>query len=209
MIIPVNKINDMLSGADWETTFADTGKSYVELYDDEYDIYVHERCYTDDDIRECNLDQEAWAIRNKMLTFAELLAIYLLEQEVKPLLGSDYRYKICALSSDIVQHDIDLPVENIQNLKHSWQLEQELVERELLHLNALLLETEDNYDAKTAVADQLVHWHIYRKVISKLHEVLITKKAPSSPPQRREGESVEKYKARMLAYLNTLEDTTN
>lgn len=209
MLLSRAKIKGMLTSADWETVFADTGKSYVELYDTIYDPYVHEHCFTDDDIVNCNYDQEDWAVRHYMYTFADILAIYLLEQELAPILGSDYGYKICAMASEIAECDKSLPIENIQTLIDAWCREQELVEVTLLHLYTLLEEMGDVDQAKdtaSAAAEQLVHWHIYRNVLVKMQRIMVEKTVDSAPPRRRQGESIEDYKARLTLYLNSLDD---
>lgn len=209
MLISRSKIKGMLTSADWETVFADTGKSYVELYDTIYDPYVHEHCFTDDDIVNCNYDQETWAVQHYMYTFADTLAIYLLEQELAPILGSDYGYKICAMASEIAECDRSLPLENIQVLIDTWCREQELVEVSLLHLYTLLEEmgnTDQAKDTASAAAEQLVHWHIYRNVLVKMQRIMLEKTVDSAPPRRRQGESIEDYKARLTLYLNSLDD---
>lgn len=208
MLIPRPKIKEMLASADWETVFADTNKSYIELYDELYDPYVHEHCFTDDDIAACNLDQEAWAIKNYMLSFADILALYLLEYELLPILGSDYKHEISDVASSIAESTNTLPAENIKELISVWCNEQELTESTLLHLYTLLEESGGAATAKDkaeAAADQLVHWYVYRTVLSKLQNNA-TVVADEGPPKRRQGESLDSYKARLKFYINSLDD---
>lgn len=208
MLIPRPKIKEMLASADWETVFADTNKSYIELYDELYDPYVHEHCFTDNDIVACNLDQEAWAIKNYMLSFADILALYLLEFELLHILGSGYKDKIREVAYSIVEDTTPLPAENINELISVWCHEQELTESTLLHLYSLLEEygvAASAQDKAEATADQLVHWHIYRTVLSKLQNNA-TVVADEGPPRRRQGESIEDYKARLNLYINSLDD---
>ena len=208
MLIPRSKIKAMLSSADWETTFVDTNKSYIELYDEVYDPYVHEHCFTDADIVACNLDQEAWAIKNYMLPFADILALYLLEYELLHILGSDYKHKIQDVAASIVESANTLSAENIKDLISVWCNEQELTESTILHLYLLLEESDGDENAKDkaeAAADQLVHWHVYRTVLSKLQNNTAVIE-DTGPPKRRQGESLESYKARLNLYINSLDD---
>lgn len=208
MLIPRPKIKEMLASADWETVFADTNKSYIELYDEVYTPYVHERCITDNDIAACNLDQEDWAIKNYMLSFADILAIYLLEYELFHILGSDYKHKIRDAAASIVKCANTLSAENIKDLISVWCNEQELTESTLLHLYILLEESGGSATAKDkaeAAADQLVHWHVYRTVLSELQNNA-TIVSDEGPPKRRQGESLDSYKARLNLYVNSLDD---
>lgn len=208
MLIPRPKIKEMLASADWETVFADTNKSYIELYDEVYDPYVHEHCFTDNDIANCNLDQEAWAIKNYMLSFADILALYLLEHELLHILGSDYKHKIRDAAASIVECANTLSAENIKDLISVWCNEQELTESILLHLYSLLEESGGAATAKDkaeATADQLVHWHVYRTVLSKLQNNT-TVVSDEGPPKRRQGESIDSYKARLNLYIKSLDD---
>lgn len=191
-----------------ETTFADTSKSYVELYDEIYTPYVHEHCFTDADIADCKLDQEAWAVRNYMLPFADIIALYLLEFELLHILGSDYKDKIREVAYSIVEGTNPLPAENIKELISAWCNEQELTESTLLHLYSLLEEygvAASAQDKAEAAADQLVHWHVYRAVLSKLQNTTITT-ADEGPPKRRQGESLDSYKERLNLYIKSLDD---
>lgn len=208
MLIPRSKIKEMLASADWETTFADTSKSYIELYDEVYTPYVHEHCFTDADIAACNLDQEAWAINNYMLSFADILALYLLEFELLYILESSYKDKIREVAYSIVEDTTPLPAENIKELISVWCNEQELTESTLLHLYSLLEEygvAASAQDKAEATADQLVHWHIYRTVLSELQNTTAAT-TDEGPPKRRQGESLESYKARLNLYINSLDD---
>lgn len=208
MLIPRPKIKEMLASADWETVFADTNKSYIELYDELYDPYVHEHCFTDADIVACNLDQEAWAIKNYMLPFADILALYLLEYELLHILGFEYKDKIREVACSIVEDTNPLPAENIKELISVWCNEQALTESTLLHLYTLLEEAGGTAAAKDkaeATADQLVHWHVYRTVLSKLQNNT-TIVADEGPPIRRKGESLDSYKTRLKLYINSLDD---
>ena len=206
--MPRSKIKEMLTSADWETVFADTSKSYIELYDAVYDPYVHEHCFTDDDIVACNLDQESWAIKNYMLPFADILALYLLEYELLHILGSDYKHKIRDMADSIVNSINALPAENIKELISTWRNEQNVTESTLLHLYSLLEESGGAATAKDkaeAAADQITIWHIYRAVLSKLQNS--TAVTPDvGPPKRRQGESLDSYKARLNLYINSLDD---
>lgn len=208
MLIPRSKIKAMLASADWETTFVDTNKSYIELYDEVYTPYIREHCFTDDDIVACNLDQEAWARKNYMLSFADILALYLLEYELLHILGSDYKHKIRDVAASIVEGTNTLPAENIKELITTWCYEQELAESSLVHLYSLLEESDGAASAKDkaeAAADQLVHWHVYRTVLSKLqNNTAVT--ADTGPPKRRQGESLDSYKARLNLYISSLDD---
>ena len=208
MLIPRSKIKGMLSSADWETVFADTNKSYIELYDALYVPYTYEHCFTDEDIAACNLDREVWALKNYMLSFADILALYLLEHELFHILGSDYKHKIRDAAASIVECANTLSAENIKDLISVWCNEQELTESTLLHLYTLLEESGGSATAKDkaeAAADQLVHWHVYRTVLSKLQNDA-TVAADEGPPKRRQGESLDSYKARLKLYINSLDD---
>lgn len=208
MLIPRPKIKEMLVSADWETVFADTNKNYIELYDEIYTPYVREHCFTDADIAACAPDQEAWALKHYMLPFADILALYLLEYELLPILGSDYEHKIRDAASSIAEDTNPLPAENIKELISVWCNEQELTESTLLHLYSLLEESGGSATAKDkaeAAADQLVHWHVYRTVLSKLQNNTKVM-AEEGPPIRRQGESLDEYKARLNLYINSLDD---
>lgn len=200
MILPVHKIQDILSDMDWETVFANTGKSLIELWDEEYIPYLKEGGY---DSSQSNAEE--WADKHDRLSFAQFLAIHLQKLYLADKFGKDYKAKCMSAVEALLPKGYELPQQVAEAIKAQWDEERLFAEHELIHLNNIFYyKSESIPGVEDALADIHVQWNMVREALNRLKLRVKASELYKVPPVRKTGESLDEYKQRMNEYLNTL-----
>lgn len=208
MILSHDEVAKLLNSS-WETErpVDILGVPAKALWDEAYEDYVSDNGYISaSDHDKFMQDQELYALQHDKCSFVDFAMLRIAENDVQ--FTDEEKQKLQSAIEDSIA-DLDsnkLEKDRLKFLYKAWDDDRVVTERELISLVNFVGETKPtNEDWRHVVKSTLTH-HKYMLAMCQHLAKSIYEEHEDDIPQltQRDDETVEEYKARLIAYASTL-----
>lgn len=181
------------------------GLTAKELWDQHYEDYVSDNGNLSEAEHEMFMaDQERYALANDKCSFPEFVMLMVADKAMHFTEEEEHKLQRAVETSEADIAGLD--DERLLILKQEWQEDCYVIEHELINLLNFISEAKpEHQDWQVAIKNMLTQRKYMRAMCSSIAKRVHTPDV-SNPLllQKKTGETTEEYKARLVAYANSL-----